>query len=167
MEKCNCVASFLEKYVPTWGMEVFLVFGVLFLLKQLWGILNFIYVYFLRPRQNLRKYGSWAIITGATDCIGKAIAEDFAKLKFNIILISRTQTKLDEVAKELRDKFNVQTKTVAVDCASSSPTIWDPVRAAIQDLDIGILINNVGMSYDYPEFFSQSGTIQDRSTHSN
>lgn len=41
------------------------------------------------------------VVTGATDGIGKAYCEHLAKLGLNIVLISRTQSKLDDVAKEL------------------------------------------------------------------
>ena len=41
-------------------------------------ILNFIYVYFLRPGKNLRKFGRYAIVTGATDGIGRAYAFELA-----------------------------------------------------------------------------------------
>ena len=37
------------------------------------------WVYFLRPGRNLRKLGDWAVVTGATDGIGKAYAEALAK----------------------------------------------------------------------------------------
>ena len=49
------------------------------------------------------RYGenSWAVVTGSTDGIGKAAAKHLAKLGFNIVLISRTQTKLGAVAEEI------------------------------------------------------------------
>lgn len=41
-------------------------------------ILNFIYAYFLRPGRNLKKFGRYAIVTGATDGIGRAYAFELA-----------------------------------------------------------------------------------------
>ena len=41
-------------------------------------VLNFIYVYFNRPGKNLRKFGRYAIVTGATDGIGLAYAFELA-----------------------------------------------------------------------------------------
>lgn len=43
------------------------------------GLIGFVYVYFLRRGKNLKFYGSWAIITGATDGIGRAYAVELAK----------------------------------------------------------------------------------------
>lgn len=37
------------------------------------------WVYFLRPGKTLKKLGEWAVVTGATDGIGKAYAEALAK----------------------------------------------------------------------------------------
>lgn len=42
------------------------------------GVLRFVWAYFLRPRRNLRWYGQWAVVTGATDGIGKEYAAQLA-----------------------------------------------------------------------------------------
>ena len=54
---------------------------------------------------------SWAVITGATDGIGKALAFDLAKKGMNIALLSRNQEKLDSVAEEIRREANVEVMT--------------------------------------------------------
>ena len=64
---------------------------------------------------NLKKHGSWAVVTGCTDGIGKAYAEALAKKGLNIVLISRTLEKLQEQAKFIEEKYNVQTKVIAAD----------------------------------------------------
>jgi len=48
-------------------------------LRLLFDVINFIFVYFVRPGKNLKFYGSWAMVTGATDGIGKAYARELAK----------------------------------------------------------------------------------------
>jgi len=127
--------------------------GFLFVFCFFIAILKKFYVFCLRPGRNLKKYGSWAIVTGCTDVIGKAIVEEFAKKGLNIVLISRNQQKLDDQAKELKAAFNILIKTVALDFTRSDPLMFDPVKAAIKDLDIGILVNNVGGSYDHAEYY--------------
>ncbi|VDP94973.1 unnamed protein product [Echinostoma caproni] len=66
-------------------------------------------------RHNLKKAGEWAIVTGATDGIGKAYAQELARDGLNIMLISRNMEKLESVAKEIQDAHNVKTKVVQCD----------------------------------------------------
>lgn len=47
------------------------------------------------------KKGGWAVVTGASDGIGKAYAFELARLGFNVVLISRTAAKLEAVADEI------------------------------------------------------------------
>lgn len=51
---------------------------------------------------------SVSVVTGATDGIGKAYAKALAKEGMNIILISRTKQKLENVAAEI-GKYNTST----------------------------------------------------------
>lgn len=119
------------------------------------------------------------VVTGATDGIGKSYAKQLAKQGLNIILVSRTQAKLESVAAEigkhfklkktcLNEKFvnkifkislltiekeyKVQTKMIAVDF-SSGPEIYEKIAKEIKGIGIGILVNNVGVSYAHPEYF--------------
>ncbi|GCC27639.1 hypothetical protein chiPu_0006065 [Chiloscyllium punctatum] len=100
----------------------------------------------------LLEYGRWAIVTGATDGIGKAYAKELAKHGMNTVLISRSQEKLDQVANEIREQFKVETKTLAVDFGEGTE-IYKVIEAGLAGLEIGVLVNNVGVSYDYPEYF--------------
>ena len=103
---------------------------------------------------NYKKLGKWAVITGATDGIGKAYAMRFAKLGLDVLLISRTQAKLDLVAKEIEEKYGVKTKTIAMDFTKGL-SAYGPIKQGLEGLDIAVLINNVGMNYDHPEFFTE------------
>jgi len=113
------------------------------------------YKYFLRSGKNLRSYGEWAIITGATDGIGKAFAQECAKRKLNVFLISRNPELLSQTAMELESKYSVKTKTLAVDFGNFTDLKERQVQESLKDLDVGLLINNVGASYDHPEFATE------------
>ncbi|XP_016053141.1 PREDICTED: very-long-chain 3-oxoacyl-CoA reductase [Miniopterus natalensis] len=95
--------------------------------------------------------GEWAVVTGSTDGIGKSYAEELAKCGMKIILISRSQDKLNQVSSEIREKFKVETRIIVADFASED--IYDKIEASLTGLKIGVLVNNVGMSYEYPEYF--------------
>lgn len=59
---------------------------------------------------------------------------------------------METVANEIGPRYNVQTKTIAVDFTGGIE-IFESIKAQIETLDIGVLVNNVGMSYDNPEYF--------------
>ncbi|XP_062917859.1 very-long-chain 3-oxoacyl-CoA reductase-A [Mobula hypostoma] len=100
----------------------------------------------------VESFGRWAVVTGATDGIGKAYARELAKRGMSIVLISRNEEKLDEVAKEINEQFGVETKTVAVDFGGGVE-IYKIIEPVLAGLEIGVLVNNVGISYNYPEYF--------------
>lgn len=95
------------------------------------------------------KFGSWAVITGSTDGIGKAYALELAKRGINIVLISRNEKKLEAVAEEIRHKHLVPVKTITADF-SKGPEVFEKIKLQLQDIPVGILVNNVGKQYKYP-----------------
>ena len=60
---------------------------------------SFFYILYktlLRGGKNLKKsYGEWAVVTGATDGIGKAIAFELARKGMSVLLIGRSADKLE------------------------------------------------------------------------
>ncbi|KAG5669224.1 hypothetical protein PVAND_017116 [Polypedilum vanderplanki] len=121
------------------------------------GVFRFLYQQFIGPLLNgkstdFKKYGQWALVTGATDGIGKEYARSLAKRGLNIILVSRTLSKLETVAKEISEAFNVETAVIDVNF-TSGPEIYDKIKEKIHGKEIGILVNNVGMGYITPDYF--------------
>jgi len=53
-----------------------------------------LHAFCLRGGKNLKRIGDWAVVTGATDGIGEAMAFEFAKRGLNVLLLSRTEAKL-------------------------------------------------------------------------
>ena len=99
---------------------------------------------------------SWALITGASDGIGKEYALQLARQGYHVLLVSRTQAKLDALATEIQQRCRVQTRTLAMDFAANLEADYTRLRTAIHDLDIGILINNVGLSHSIPVPFAET-----------
>ncbi|XP_037048376.1 very-long-chain 3-oxoacyl-CoA reductase-like [Bradysia coprophila] len=137
------------EYFKTFSVFVVVIQVVFGVFRWLYG--NVIGPTFLEPI-NLRHYGDWALVTGATDGIGKQYARSLAKRGFNIVLVSRTLSKLESVAKEISENFNVQTQVIAVDFLSG-PEIYDQIKQQIAGKEIGVLINNVGMFHTAPDYF--------------
>ncbi|CAF1117031.1 unnamed protein product [Rotaria sordida] len=130
-------------------------FGALTLIYILVRLATFIYQILCPLRVDIKKFGEWALITGSTDGIGKAYAIELAKRDFNVILISRTKEKLEQVAKEIQTKYsNTQVKIISIDFTKDN-SIYSRIREEIHGIDIGVLINNVGISYEYPESFDK------------
>lgn len=50
-------------------------------------------------------------------------------------------------------EYGVKTRVIDVDFTGGRE-IYERIGAQLQDLDIGVLVNNVGMSYNFPEFFN-------------
>ena len=132
-----------------------------------WQVLNFVlgtleelYNRLLRPGKNLKQFGSWAVVTGATDGIGEAMAMEFAKKGMNVYLMSRTQRKLDETKKEILAKCkNVEVKTMCVDFSvfgtEQGEAMMGKVKAALEAVEVGVLVNNVGKSYEFCKYFHE------------
>jgi len=118
-------------------------------------LLLFFYRILCPVKLDIKKFGEWALVTGSTDGIGRAYAIELAKRGLNVILISRTKEKLEQVAKEIQTKSpGADVKIIVVDFTKDN-SIYTTIREEIRGLDIGVLINNVGMSYDYPELFDK------------
>ena len=70
------------------------------------------------------RYGEWALITGSTDGIGRAMTVQLARKKINVVIVGRSPTKLEEFSKELTSKYKVQVslqkrKIIYFQCESS------------------------------------------------
>lgn len=116
-----------------------------------------VYARCLRGGKNLkRRYGSWAVVTGATDGIGLAMAKEFAKKGLNVLLISRTQEKLDACKKDIKDKCpGVEVETLAINYESFDDQAQNKVKSAVNNKEVGILVNNVGISYPFPKYYDE------------
>ncbi|KAL3133117.1 hypothetical protein ABBQ38_007016 [Trebouxia sp. C0009 RCD-2024] len=136
--------------------------GLVVILRFCITLIRAVWVYFLRPSKNLKKLGSWAVVTGATDGIGRAWCDVLAQKGLNVLLISRTEAKLAAASQEVASKSNVQTKYTVVDFAHADEATWKRTAAVMASLDVGVLINNVGLSYDHPEYLEQLSEQQIR-----
>ncbi|MFC2125536.1 SDR family NAD(P)-dependent oxidoreductase [Bacteroidota bacterium] len=87
---------------------------------------------------------SYALITGASLGIGKAIAFELAAKNHNLILVALPGRELEQTAVELRLKFSVDVLDFGVDLTreETPEEIYDFVQS--RKISINILINNAG-----------------------
>lgn len=101
--------------------------------------------------------GSWAVITGASDGIGKQYAVQLAKARFNLILVSRTASKLQTLSSEITSSNSeIRIEILAMDFSKNDDSDYDKLGTMVKDKDIAILVNNVGQSHDIPVTFNET-----------
>ena len=109
--------------------------------------LRFIYLY-TRPsciKRYLYGNGSWALVTGASDGIGRGIAQELATKGFNVILHGRNPDKLERTKIQLqREHKNVQFRTAVLNASTATSQQIDDLVASLDGLNLTVLINNVG-----------------------
>ena len=87
-------------------------------------------------------YGPWAIVTGASSGIGKAIAYRLAEANLNVVLVARRKEALQNIAKGLKEQYEVETNVVAAD-VSKEAGIHELITAT-SGMDIGLLVAAAG-----------------------
>lgn len=85
-----------------------------------------------------------ALVTGASAGIGKAFATELAAKGCHVILVARSQQKLEALAKELASEYSIRTYSIVQDL--SKPDSVEELSEQIRDLglQVNILINNAG-----------------------
>jgi uncharacterized protein len=86
----------------------------------------------------------YAVITGASKGIGKAIAIELAKRNYNLVLVARSEKLLLEVKKEIQTKNEVSIETLALDLSTSDSASKLLAFCESKQLIVSILINNAG-----------------------
>ncbi|ETI27338.1 hypothetical protein G647_09528 [Cladophialophora carrionii CBS 160.54] len=115
---------------------------------------------FILPGRSLSSFGpkgSWAVITGASDGIGKEYALQLAKKGFNLVLVSRTASKLDSLSSQIRTSSpDVSVETLAMDFSQNLDKDYAALGSLLREKKVAILINNVGQSHSIPVPFTET-----------
>lgn len=92
----------------------------------------------------LEKYGPWAVVTGASDGIGRAIAQRAAADGFNVLLAARSEAKLTTLAEDLERSHGVRARVVPVDL--SRPEGVTMLLQSAEGVDVGLAVLAAGFA---------------------
>ena len=94
-------------------------------------------------RRPLRaRYGEWALVTGASSGIGAEFARALARDGMSCVLTARRAERLQALAGELENSYDVKARVVPLDLAT--PDGADRLVEAVADLPIAVVIANAG-----------------------
>lgn len=88
------------------------------------------------------RYGSWAVVTGASSGIGREMGLKLAEAKLNLVLIGRSQTVLEQMAADLTAQQGIEVRVIRLDFALETGV--ETIEAATYNLDVGLLVAAAG-----------------------
>lgn len=100
--------------------------------------------------------GKCALITGASIGIGADFARQLAALGCDLVIVSRTEARLRELAADITKQYGVAVEVMAMDLAEPGVGVGERLHREVsaRGLDIDILVNNAGLGL-YGEFADQ------------
>ncbi|TZG24724.1 SDR family NAD(P)-dependent oxidoreductase [Sphingomonas montanisoli] len=86
------------------------------------------------------RYGEWALVLGASEGLGRAIAAQAAAHGMKVAMVARRPELLRMAAEDIAAEYGVETRAIAADCGD--PHIVETIEAALHDVAIGLMIYN-------------------------
>lgn len=135
------------------------VVGLVWLLQQLYRLVSIFYRHLAFQSDWKRRWGAgggaeqrWAVVTGCTDGIGKEYALQLADKGYAVLLVARSADKLKAVAAEVAARPGGKAEILVMDFSAAEEADYRRYRTAITGKKVRVLVNNVGVSYPYPEY---------------
>lgn len=102
---------------------------------------------------------SYALITGASGGIGRAIAFEFASAGHNVILVARSRDSLEKLGRELAEQYGIDAMTIAMDLSAENAA--RDLDRRTEDRRVDNLVNNAGFG-DHGVFLDSDPAKQNR-----
>jgi uncharacterized protein len=96
----------------------------------------------MRATLDEKRFGPWALVTGASSGIGKEFARQIAASGIHVALVGRREPLLRTVGAECTRASGVQHRIIPLDL--SEPDFLPVLADATRDLDIGLVVSNAG-----------------------
>lgn len=103
------------------------------------------------------RFGPTALITGASDGIGRAFADALAAQGFDLVLVARRETVLQALGRDLSTRHGVRVDTIAGDL--SAPGTVADILARTERTPVGLLVASAGFGSIGP-FLSQDAATE-------
>lgn len=87
---------------------------------------------------------NYALITGASKGIGKALTEELASRGFGVLLVARSEEMLDKLSMDISKKYNVPAHSLALDLSQSQASVSILNWCTQGNYSVSLLINNAG-----------------------
>lgn len=85
-----------------------------------------------------------ALITGASSGIGRALAEEFARDRYDLVLAARSVDRMQAQSRELAQRHGVRVTVIGVDLQDPGGAAQLHAEVGSRGLTISALVNNVG-----------------------
>jgi short-subunit dehydrogenase len=89
-----------------------------------------------------KRFGPWALVTGASSGIGKEFAQQIAASGISVVLVARREGLLKEAGVEVSKRYGVEHRIVVLDLSREG--FIEQLASATDDLDIGLVVSNAG-----------------------
>ncbi len=106
--------------------------------------------------------GKIVLVTGATAGIGKAVAEEFAKLSYKIIISGRREDRLNELKNYLEGEYNTQVFVMPIDVRNKQIVEQAFINLPDEWKQIDVLVNNAGLGLGFSPM--DKGNVDDWDT---
>ncbi|GGA45559.1 SDR family NAD(P)-dependent oxidoreductase [Pelagibacterium lentulum] len=93
-------------------------------------------------RLDARRFGPWAVVTGASSGIGREAAHQVAANGLNLVLVARRGEVLARLGEELARHYGIVFRVIEADL--SQPGAEDVLIAGTADIDVGLFFSCAG-----------------------
>ncbi|KII67137.1 Estradiol 17-beta-dehydrogenase 12 [Thelohanellus kitauei] len=140
----------LEQVWPEMDMLFFSSIGLVFFLYTIYRLIlafvKAIRLHIIKTKLHPLNFGEYSVVTGATSGIGYSIAEELAKRGSNLVIIGRKAEVLAQICSDFESKYKINVIMIVKDFIDQD---YSKVKEKLEGLDIGILVNNVGVATQF------------------